>query len=102
MTDTARNGLYRRVLDDAGFIVGAAWDEAVTGRVSVGQCRVCDGVLFGARPAVQGAVTWYAARCSTCAHEVWSPNGRTAPGSSARSRMRPGGWAARERALKAA
>lgn len=97
---TAANGLFRRVLDGDGFIVLDAWVQAVSDRFTVGQCRSCDGALFGAMPSTQGSVTWFAARCSGCGHEVWSPNGRTAPGSSARSRMRPGGWAARDRALK--
>lgn len=98
MSVMTRPGLYRRLLDDDGFISAGEWARHVADRVTVGVCE-CGGAYSG-RPAERiGARTWYAAMCMTCGHEMTAPDGRTLPGSSARGGMRSGGWQARERAL---
>lgn len=95
----SRPGLFRRVLDDDGFISGVEWMRHVSEWLSVGECE-CGGMYAGRVPERIGSRTWYAASCGSCGHEMTAPDGRTLPGSSARGGMRSGGWQARERALK--
>lgn len=79
--DPLRCGLFRSMtvygeaIGGGAIINSRAWNQARADGRPIGDCRVC-GYPVVALPTENAAhITWYTAQCTSCRHEIASPNG---------------------------
>jgi len=94
--DPLKAGISHRFIDGI-FINTPAWHHANDSRDIIGSCRQpkCGGLLQAIDTHTENKITWYAAECLNCGHEVTAPNGRVLARSSRLNEMPDGWWSRR-------